>query len=209
MLGPVATRNVSKTDHEVSDAPVLVNWAAFSYTIAAVRLVSAARGLVSLVPLLISFSTILERFVLLWSLRIHIPGNPKTTACCCCSRQACGFLLVFERNARCSHGGHRINERVCCGRKFVCTWGLLQLLLYCNSTACTSKTYQVSDRCCFGKLSSMFIPWPSVFPMSSGLADVAVMVPLNAVVAAVVVCRGTGSRCRVGCLLYTSPSPRD
>ena len=44
----------------------------------------------------------------------------------------------------------------------------------------------------------MFIPWPSVFPMSSGLADVAVMVPLNAVVAAVVVCRGTGSRCRVG-----------
>ena len=37
-----------------------------------------------------------------------------------------------------------------------------------------------------------------MFPMSSGLADVAVMVPRNAVVAAVVVCRGTGSRCRVG-----------
>ena len=44
----------------------------------------------------------------------------------------------------------------------------------------------------------MFIPWPSVFPMSSGLADVAVMVPLNAVVAAVVVCWRTGIGCRVG-----------
>ena len=34
--------------------------------------------------------------------------------------------------------------------------------------------------------------------MSSGLADVAVMMPLCAAAAAVVVCRRTGSGCRVG-----------
>ena len=34
--------------------------------------------------------------------------------------------------------------------------------------------------------------------MSSGLADVAVMVPLCAAAAAVVVCRRSGSGCRVG-----------
>ena len=44
----------------------------------------------------------------------------------------------------------------------------------------------------------MFIPWPSVFPITSGLADVAVMVTLCTAAAAVVVRRRTGSGCRVG-----------
>ena len=46
----------------------------------------------------------------------------------------------------------------------------------------------------------MFIPWPSLFAMSSGFAGIAVMVSLcaAAAAAAVVVCRRTGSGCRVG-----------
>ena len=43
----------------------------------------------------------------------------------------------------------------------------------------------------------IFIPWPSLFPMSSGLADGAAMVPLWAAGAGVVVCQ-TKRGCRVG-----------
>ena len=51
---------------------------------------------------------------------------------------------------------------------------------------------------------------PSVFPMSPGLADVAVMMPRRAAAAAVMaVCRRTGSGCRdgaVGVLLCVASS---
>ena len=53
-------------------------------------------------------------------------------------------------------------------------------------------TYQI---CCFGKSSSVLVPLPSVIPMSSGLADVAVMVPLCAAAAVVTVCWRTSSGC--------------